>query len=146
VTRFLRENLVEQLINEVEGGGWTLVPLPLSPTQFRQQGFNPAVLLARAITYPGLPIVECLRHRETGREHVKKSKRERLAKLRRTFTVIHSVPKKIILVDDVVTTGTALGSAAKALKKAGAEAVIAIILAYDPKNVDRRAPLPGAPH
>lgn len=109
------------------------MPLPLSPNKLRGQGFNQARLLAQSITHPGLPIVECLRHRETGRENIKTSKRERLAKLRRTFTAVRPVPNKIILIDDVVTTGAALGSAALALKKAGAETVIAITLAYNTK-------------
>jgi predicted amidophosphoribosyltransferase len=60
------------------------------------------------------------------------SRKERIKNLRRAFAVRQPqsiVQKRILLIDDVFTTGTTVNECAKVLRKAGAEAVLVLTLA-----------------
>ncbi|MGM0805787.1 MAG: ComF family protein [Bacillota bacterium] len=106
-----------------------LVPIPLSEERHYERGFNQAELLTRGIKKP----VEYLLKRKTHEEkQSKKTREERLSQKENPFEVVDSLKvkdQKIILVDDVYTTGSTLRYAAKVLIKAGAKEVSSITLA-----------------
>jgi competence protein ComFC len=116
--------------------GWlpqTIVPIPLHPSRQRQRGYNQAALLARAL---GLqlqcPVVEdaLVRVRATAPQ-VGLGIEQRRANVHGAFRCVddrlHS--QRILLVDDVCTTGSTLASACLALKAAGITSVLAYTLA-----------------
>lgn len=111
-----------------------IVPVPLHCSRLRQRGFNQAVLLGRVISsqlsLPMLP--EALARTRQTEPQIKLSSTERRLNVKGAFKVNradHIAGKRILLLDDVMTTGSTMNECAKELKKAGAEVVIAATVA-----------------
>ncbi len=104
------------------------IPVPLHPLRLRKRGYNQAARIAGALAKKmDLPLAEnlLLRTRDT-RPQVGLSRRARLKNLAGAFAVTAPEPvrgQRVLLVDDVVTTGATVGAAARALKLAGAKTV-----------------------
>ncbi len=111
-----------------------VVPIPLHPARLRLREFNQSLLLARAIAKRlGLPysIDAMARIRETPPQ-VGLSRKERAANMKGVFAVtrINEIAgARILLVDDVYTTGATLREGAKALMATGAKAVTVVAVA-----------------
>ena len=82
----------------------------------------------------GLGVSDCLRRTGHSRTQMGRDRRERLAGVEGTVTVAEGgdVPRRAILVDDVVTTGATLAACAAALRAAGTYEVTAIAYARTP--------------
>ncbi len=117
--------------------GWKdglFVPVPLHKVRKRERGFNQSEILCRGlskhISFRVCPDL-LVRHRNTATQ-TKLDAQERQENVRDAFEVHHSglvVGKRVVLVDDVVTTGATMNSCAKSLKKAGAKEVVGVALA-----------------
>jgi predicted amidophosphoribosyltransferase len=103
----------------------TIVSVPTAPIRTLARGFDPAAEIAEALsTRTDLPICRCLTRRGGGRQLGK----------RRTQRIGHppiiqakgEVPRSVLLIDDVLTTGATLSSCARALRSSGAVRVVAI--------------------
>jgi ComF family protein len=108
-----------------------LVPIPLGATRLRTRGYNQSAKIAQAVAVRlGLVVDEGLlsRVRETASQTTL-TPDQREANLRRAFRARTPVPERIVLVDDVFTTGATLVSAALALLDAGAAEVRAVTFA-----------------
>lgn len=109
-----------------------IVPVPLSLGGLRARGFNQSLLLARHVsvkTGMSLVIDGLVKVRETPPQ-VGLSARERTANLRGAFRVERDFRElKVVLVDDVMTTGATVAACASQLRKAGAAGVTVITLA-----------------
>lgn len=106
----------------------TIVPVPTAPLRTRARGFDPATELAAALAeMTGLPIQSCLARSGLGRQ-VGKRRAQRIGHPPRIRTV-GEVPRSVLLVDDVLTTGATLSACAQALRSAGAVRVAAITFA-----------------
>lgn len=111
-----------------------VVPVPLHPRRLSGRGMNPACELARAAArHLGCPLepVALERRRDTPSQ-TGLSRRARRANVRGAFRARKPVPARILLVDDVVTTGATLDAAAAALRAAGARALAAACAARTP--------------
>jgi predicted amidophosphoribosyltransferase len=113
--------------------GGVLVPVPAHPLRRRRHGFNQAREIAGAIgRAAGLPVVDFLRRDATNRPQVGLERRARLANARRSVRVAGGLgraggaPGRLVLVDDVYTTGATLDACAGALRRAGAGDVRAL--------------------
>ncbi|CAG1066506.1 orotate phosphoribosyltransferase [uncultured bacterium] len=110
-----------------------VVPVPLHPARLKERGFNQSLLIARELSRNyGLSLVydRLKRARDTGQQVGLKAA-ERKKNVSGAFTLDGGSffkGRKVLLVDDVTTTGATLNECAKVLKKAGAE-VIAITVA-----------------
>lgn len=117
---------------EMEGADF-IVPVPLHPSRLRERGFNQALLLARAF-FPKDKRISAdllIRFRST-EPQTNFNGNARRSNLKNAFRVVkpHRVAgKKILLLDDVFTTGTTVNECARVLKKAGAEEVMVLTLA-----------------
>jgi len=122
-----------------EGPPDLVVPVPLHPRRLRQRGFNPAGLLAaaaaRACGAPADPTA-LVRLRDTPSQ-TGLDRRQRRANVRGAFAARRPVPARVWLVDDVVTTGSTLAEAARALRRAGARRVIGVCAASTPEPPSR---------
>ncbi len=112
-----------------------LVPVPLHPQRLRQRGFNQAVVLgrelARRATLPLRPDV-LARVRRTPPQ-VALDARARRVNLRGAFALAQPVRgQRVVLLDDVITTGATLGEAARVLLRGGAASVEVWALAVAP--------------
>ncbi|MDI6854117.1 MAG: ComF family protein [Deltaproteobacteria bacterium] len=108
-----------------------LVPVPLHSRRLKERGFNQALLLARA--FPDQPLARdaLVRVRHTVPQSGLNPK-ERRENVKRAFAVPRAEQvkgKKIILVDDVYTTGATVKECAKVLMKAGAREVQVLTVA-----------------
>ena len=107
-----------------------VVPVPLHRRRFFWRRYNQSAELARAICLlsarPFAP--EALARVRATRQQVGLGAREREDNVRGAFRVMPEFDilvrgRRILIVDDVYTTGTTVASAARALRRAGAEAV-----------------------
>ncbi len=118
-------------------GAELIVPIPLHWRRRWQRGFDQNTLLVHhAVHYAAIPapIVHCLRRIRHTKEQSLLAARERQSNLNRAFVVPLAqragvVGKRVVLVDDVVTTGATMAAAARALHRAGVAAVIGVALA-----------------
>lgn len=130
-------NLLSSLMADTFAGaamGGALIPLPLHRSRLRSRGYDQAlelaVPLARSLRIPLLGD-RLIRQRNT----VPQSELDAAARRRNlhdAFRVLGTPPKHAILLDDVMTTGTTLHAAARALRRAGAQRVDAWVCARVP--------------
>ena len=111
-----------------------VVPVPLHPSRLFERGFNQAALLAapvaRALRVPHLP-----RALERTRATEKQADLDRSARLRNVASAFRArarVPARILLVDDVRTTGATQNACGTALRAAGCTDVRCLVLAIAP--------------
>lgn len=115
------------------------IPLPLHASRLRGRGFNQAERLARTLVEElSDPHIYCdtsalLRVKSTESQVRQHTKKERVTNMRGAFYV--PVPEKvrgkdILLLDDVITTGTTLFEAHNALRTAGARNVLCVAIAH----------------
>ena len=111
-----------------------IVPVPLYAARLRGREFNQSLLLAdRLSRHLKKPVsVSCLIRVLPTDPQTTLTRQERLRNLRQAFAVREPdlfAARRILLVDDVFTTGTTLNECAKVLLQSGAESVSAVTLA-----------------
>ena len=115
-----------------------IVPVPMHWRKKWQRGFNQAELLAQPVARRyGLPVSNDLKRRQYSSAQASLNERERRKNLADAFEIRRPERvngKRILLVDDVFTTGATLRAATAVLKNAGAAHVSVLTLA----RVDRR--------
>ena len=115
--------------------GAVLLPVPMHPLRLRQRGYNQAELLAKATgEAASLPCDKGLliRTKDSSPQVESQSRGERREKVRDSFECRGQVTgSRLILIDDVATTGSTLSACAAALKAAGAQSVWALALARE---------------
>jgi predicted amidophosphoribosyltransferase len=103
----------------------TVVPVPTARLRSLDRGFDPAGEIAAALAeWTGLPVRSCLVRRGGGRQ-VGKRRAERIGHPPQ-IQPRGEVPRSVLLLDDVLTTGATLSACARALRSAGAVRVAAI--------------------
>jgi predicted amidophosphoribosyltransferase len=106
----------------------SIVPVPAAPPRLRRRGFDPAGELAAALAERlGSPLEPCLRRRDGSRQ-VGKRRAERIGHPPQ-IQVGGAVPRSVLLIDDVLTTGATMSACAQALRAAGAARVVAVTFA-----------------
>jgi predicted amidophosphoribosyltransferase len=103
---------------------------PTSAARRRERGFDQARLLARAVARRLHRPCRSLLSRQPGPAQTGRAKRDRL--VGPTFTITRNPPRRVLVVDDVVTTGATMIAAARVLKAAGAGEVKAAAAARTP--------------
>jgi ComF family protein len=112
-----------------------ILPVPLHPERLRERGFNQAAAVASALAvWSGLPLDEwsLVRTLHTERHRAGMDARARRESVQKAFEVRRPrlvEGERILLVDDVFTTGATVSSCASALKAAGAEEVFVLTVA-----------------
>lgn len=115
-----------------------VVPVPLHRERLRERGFNQSFLLARPLARAGrLPIVHAIDRTVNTKSQVGLQGAARRANVREVFTVAPRrrdgvSRRRVLLVDDVMTTGATVDECARALLGAGAKKVDVIVLARTP--------------
>lgn len=99
--------------------------VPMHRRRLRQRGYNHAELLARDVAARlGLPYVRALERVRDTKQQARLDDRARRQNLKDAFGVREPVTgRRVILVDDVCTTGTTAVACARALRDGGAQAV-----------------------
>jgi competence protein ComFC len=104
-----------------------IVPVPLHPARQRERGFNQASLLAESLSVetsiPSKPVLERIRYTTT---QTALDRSERMENLHNAFRLRKNADVRglrVLLIDDVLTTGSTLSECARVLKHAGAISV-----------------------
>jgi ComF family protein len=116
----------------LDDADWVL-PIPLSTHRLAERGYNQSWLLARQLSPQHAAAHLLLKTRDTPQQSAL-PRAERLANLVGAFAVNPLLAprlrgKKVVLIDDVMTSGASLHSAAMVLRQAGATKVSALVLA-----------------
>ena len=119
-----------------------IVPVPLHRKRLRERGFNQAVILARELSKRfDIPLdFISLRREIFTSPQVGLDREERSANVRGAFSATHPeriAGRRILLVDDVYTTGSTLAECARVLIRANAESVAVLTLARAVRDHDR---------
>lgn len=131
LARFLAEHLTQNPL-----GADALVPVPLHPQRLRQRGYNQSALLARELgSLTGLRVVSgSLRRRlNTPPQARTASAEERLKNMAGAFVCSRDglLGQRVLLIDDVATSGATLDGCARTLKQAGAASVWGLTFARE---------------
>ena len=110
-----------------------LVPVPLHPLRKREREYNQAEILARTLGKRlRLPVSDALKRVRYTETQTHFDRRDRMQNLRDAFTMRQNKRvqgNRILLVDDVFTTGSTLNECARVLIEAGAQSVHALTVA-----------------
>jgi len=107
--------------------GLTLVAVPPHPRRLRARGFDPAELIAAGLARrTGLPLRRALCRGRASSHQLGASRDARRDPARLHFAARGPAPERVVLVDDVHTTGATLSACARALRDAGSQHVAAV--------------------
>lgn len=128
----------EQVFSQVSVTSWNdavVIPVPLYQRRLRRRGFNLAEDVAQILAKQlGLLVnTEDLKRIRATKQQVKLNRTQRAENVADAFAWVNKkpAPRRVILVDDVFTTGATLRASAAALLAAGSEEVWAVVLARD---------------
>lgn len=139
LTLYLKKSLNNQ-------NDWIIIPIPLHRSRLNWRGFNQSEEIAKIISQKfNWPILNniLIRKKKTAKQAEIKEKEKRRENLKDAFNLSPHVKniknklsdtkalegKKIILLDDVCTSGATLEEAAQILKIAGAKKIIGLVIA-----------------
>jgi len=126
---FLMDGFKDERTTLVDG----IVPVPLHPTRHRERGYNQSEALAEIVSRrSGIPVQKYLRRRIPTQTQTQFNRQQRMENLRNAFTLrensaVHG--KNLLLLDDILTTGSTLAECAQVLRAAGACSVWAMTVA-----------------
>ena len=132
--RLARLMLATQQRDPINTANW-IIPVPLHPKRERERGFNQAALLARELAHLSkLPLDEhsVVRRVHTERHRAGMDARARRDSVANAFAIRHPkliAGQRVLLIDDVFTTGATVSACAAALRDAGAEEVLVLTVA-----------------
>jgi len=142
--RFIKEladPLTGLLINYInlinfDLAGFMIIPVPLNKKRLLERGFNQSELIAKIFAkHFNLVIRTDIVKRSKNTPHqVGLNKKARQTNIKDAFEICQTdfiQNKKIILIDDVVTTGSTLEEIAKTLKQSGAQKIWGLTIAKD---------------
>ncbi|MGN0453434.1 MAG: ComF family protein [Ruminococcus sp.] len=114
--------------------------VPLHPKRYRERGYNQCEYLARELSYLlDIPAAEALiktRHTQPQHEVKAEKKSENVKGTYRVCDKSLVKGKRILLIDDIITTGNTLGECAKTLSSKGAEDVACLTYALTTVKFD----------
>jgi competence protein ComFC len=111
-----------------------LIPVAISRKRKAWRGFNQSELLAKELSkILDKPYTNALKKVKDTKTQVGLTRKGRNKNLRNVFACIDSsvVGKKVLLIDDVITTGATLTESARVLKSAGSQSVLGLTLAKE---------------
>ncbi len=112
-----------------------LVPVPLHKKQYRQRQYNQSEVLARKLSRAtGIPVAaDTLARSRATKPQFTLNKQERALNIKDSFQVKNRAwlqGAKVLVIDDICTTGSTINECARILKQAGAEEVYGLVLAH----------------
>lgn len=113
--------------------GIVVTVVPSASAHSRERGFDHLERIGRELAeLRGVPFLPLLRRKTGGTQHFK-TKKERLDAAREAYELLATrVPDKVLLVDDILTTGATMRVALNLLSDAGVETLYGAIIARQP--------------
>jgi ComF family protein len=135
MARRVAEQIIEAQRREPLVNANLIVPVPLHASRERERGFNQALVIARALaqlTHLPLDQHNLVRQSQTKMHRAGMDAKARRQSLVDAFAVRHPkliAGRRVLLIDDVFTTGATASACASVLKDAGADRVAVLTLA-----------------
>ncbi len=109
-----------------------IVPMPISTERLAERGYNQMLIIARLLSRQlqvpvWQPVIRLAQHSQKGLTRL-----ERLENMERQFQIIRTQRRKyrrVLMIDDVVTTGSSLHALSQALEKLGCQQIYAACIA-----------------
>lgn len=143
--RYLAKAMSEYLLDVLLVQDWDFdcfTFVPVHKTRLNKRGYNQAEILARELAeHTDKPCTALLQKDKNTPNQARLNRADRAKNLADAFSVSAPVPKHIVLIDDVMTTGATAGECAKTLKKAGAAVVYLLTFASVPEKPLRDKPV-----
>lgn len=116
------------------GQGWVVVPVPLHSLRQNWRGFNQSALIGQSLSKVlSLDYSDCLKRIRYTKPQVSLKSHQRRENIKGAFVLKNKAdikkPPKVILIDDVWTTGSTMQECGAVLKKGGVKQVWALTLA-----------------
>ena len=131
IARFFAPLLVH--LWQQEYRGMTVVPVPASPRSIKRRGWDQIQLLLREMQHgekiPSLSPLQ--RRRGSSQKLLSRSQRLENAKKLFIYRYRHQMPQRIVLLDDIYTTGATLEACAALLRAHGAQEICGLTVAID---------------
>ncbi len=131
LAQFLGTEIANMLISQAFPEADAVCAVPMHARRLRARGFNHAALLARVVAdQMRIPCLDALTRTRHTRQQARLDRASREKNMRDAFVADGSVlGKRVLLIDDVLTSGATTVNCALALKKAGADKVYVATLA-----------------
>lgn len=130
---YLLANFLIEIIKESEIDIDIICYIPMIRKDERKRGFNQCKLIANEIGYNlNIPVSNCIKKVKHTKEQKKLTKEERIKNLIGAFEVTSNEDiknKRVLLIDDVMTTGATIDECTKILKKSGVKEIIVLTIA-----------------
>lgn len=142
--KYLADPMSEYMLDTLLFADWSIdcfTFVPIHKKRQRQRGYNQAELIARSLaartTTPCIPLLSKVRSTPN---QAKLDRDARINNLVGAFAAVTKVPEHVVLIDDVMTTGSTANECAKILKKSGAKVVYVLTFASVPERpvLDKR--------
>lgn len=127
----------QKLLPYIKSKGAVIVPVPGHIKKVKERGFDPPVKISEYLSdYSGIPIYRdvLIKSRPTKAQVETLSKKERERNIRGSFAIKNKKElqgKTIILVDDVITTGSTMKECAKTLRRGQVDTIIGLAVTKD---------------
>lgn len=109
---------------------WQFSFVPTTASHSLERGFNQSELLARLLAEREHPVQELFRKTRETPAQASLTKKERATNLKGAFELARPPKERLVICDDVITTGATLRQLAKLAKKEGTKEVWAITIAH----------------
>ena len=131
---WMGELLAEEFLSRWElDNRFTIMAIPMHPIDQVIRGFNQTEIFVKKLAQKsGLGISRALNKPIKTKHQAGLKRTERLKNLEQPYQVCGTVPERVILIDDIHTTGATLNAASRALKLAGSKEIIALTLCRTP--------------
>jgi competence protein ComFC len=135
---FLKDIFISLMHREFQKAGLqqgidTIIPVPMHIQDEKRRGFNQSMLLAKGVSEKtGIACQDILLKRKKTRAQAGLKKSERSVNIKNAFVINGRQKisgKRLLIIDDVFTTGATINECAKTLKTHGADSVLALTLA-----------------
>jgi predicted amidophosphoribosyltransferase len=142
VAAALAEGILAMDLPPVDAVTW----VPLGRRRLGERGFDQARALAVAVGRRlDRPVVRSVRRTSVEGSQARRGAAERRVAMRGAFDPVRRVPDRLLLIDDVLTTGATAADCARALREAGAELVVLATAARSLRRPAQVRPPGGAP-
>jgi ComF family protein len=133
----IARKMLQAVVPSFWSGVQALIPVPLSPERERERGYNPAGLLSEEISAKtGIATRKSIQKIKSTVPQTSLLREERLKNPKGAYQALTPMesPTKVVLIDDVFTTGATLEECAQVLKKAGVGWVGAVVFGRTPRH------------
>ena len=137
LTDFYAEHMVKRLVEKTEERQFSVVTyVPMNFPKYFKRGYNQAFLLAQSVaSMLSLPVEATLKRTLfSSTQHKRGSVEERFINAYNSYRWIKNVKGRVLLIDDIKTSGASLEACARELLRAGADEVYCLTALVGNKN------------